>query len=69
MREIPCASSVLALMMTITSTRLPSKQPQWKSYSDDITGRELNRDMVEAARVEELAVIKKMQVWRKVRRE
>ena len=45
------------------------EEPQWKSYCDDLTGRELNRGMVEAARAEELAVDKKMPVWRKVRRE
>ena len=45
------------------------EEPQWKSYWDDLTGRELDRGMVEAARAEELAVVKKMQVWRKVRRE
>ena len=45
------------------------EEPQWKSYWDDLAGRELNRDMVEAARAEELAVLKKMQVWRRVRRE
>ena len=39
------------------------------SYWDDLAGRKLNRDLVEAARAEELAVVKKMQVWRKVRRE
>ena len=45
------------------------EEPKWKSYWDDLTGRELNRSTVEAARAEELAVVKKMQVWRKVRRE
>ena len=45
------------------------EEPQWKSYWDDLTGRELNRRMVEAAIVDELAVVKKMQVCRKVRRE
>ena len=45
------------------------KDPQWKSYWDDLTGRELNGSMVEAARAEELAVVKNSQVWRKVRRE
>ena len=42
--------------------------PQGKSYWDDFTDRELNRSMVEAARAEELAVVKKMQALRKVRR-
>ena len=32
-------------------------------------GRELKKDLVEAAREEELSVVKKMQVWRKVKRE
>ena len=45
------------------------EEPQCKSYWDDLTGQELNRSMVEAARAEELAVVKKMQVWRKVRKE
>ena len=45
------------------------EEPKWKSYWDDLTGRELNRSMVEAARAEELAVVKEMQVWGKVRRE
>ena len=31
------------------------EEPQWKSYWDDLTGRELNRSMVEATRAEELA--------------
>ena len=44
-------------------------EPQWKSYWDDLTGRELRRDLVEAARAEEFSVVKKMEVWRKVRRE
>ena len=38
------------------------EKPQWKSYCDDLTGRELNRDMVDAARAEVLAVVKKVQV-------
>ena len=42
------------------------EEPQWKSYWDTLTGRELDRGMVEAARAEELAVVKKMQVWREV---
>ena len=42
------------------------EEPQWKSYWDDLTSRELDRGMVEAARAEELAVVKKMQEWRKV---
>ena len=45
------------------------EEPDWKPYWDDLTGRELRRDLVEAARAEELAVVKKMMVWRKVRRE
>ena len=32
-------------------------------------GRELRKDLAEAARAEELSVVKKMEVWRKVRRE
>ena len=45
------------------------EEPQWKSYWDDLTGRELRKDLVEAARAEELSAVRKMQVWRKVRRE
>ena len=45
------------------------EEPQWKSYRDNLTGRESRKDVVEAARAEELAVGKKMQVWRRVRRE
>ena len=45
------------------------EEPQWKSYWDDLTGRELRRDLVEAARAQELAVVKNMQAWRKVRRQ
>ena len=45
------------------------EEPQWELYWDDLTGRELNRSMVEAVTAEELAVVKKTQVWRKVRRE
>ena len=45
-----------------------SEQPQWTSDWDDLIGRELRRDLVEAARAEELSVVKKIRVWRKVRR-
>ena len=45
------------------------EETQWKSYWDDVIGRELRKDLVEAARAEELSVVKKMQVWRKVKRE
>ena len=45
------------------------EEPQWKSYWDDLIGRELRKDLVEAARAEELSVVRKTQVWRKVRRE
>ena len=45
------------------------EEPQWKSDWDDLIGRELRKDLVEAARAEELSVVKKMEVWRKVRRE
>ena len=44
------------------------EEAQWKSYWDDLSGRELRKDLIEAARAEELSVVKKMQVWRKVRR-
>ena len=36
---------------------------------DDLIGRESRKDLVEAARAEELSVVKKMEVWRKMRRE
>ena len=45
------------------------EERQWKSDWVDLTGRELMKDLVEAARAEELSVVKKMQVWRNVRRE
>ena len=45
------------------------EEPQWESYWDDLTGRELRWDLVEAARAEELSVVRKMQVWRNVGRE
>ena len=38
------------------------EEPQWKLYWDDLSGRELRKDLVEAARAEELAVVTKMQV-------
>ena len=43
--------------------------PPWKSYWNDLIGREFRKDFVEAARAEELSVVKRMDVWRKVRRE
>ena len=43
--------------------------PQWKSDLDDVIGRELRRDLVEAGGAEELSAFKKMEVWRKLRRE
>ena len=39
------------------------ERPQWKSDWDDWIGRELRKDLVEAARAEELSVVKKMEVW------
>ena len=45
------------------------EEPQWKSYWDDLAGRELRKDLVEAARAEEISVLKKMEVWSKARRE
>ena len=37
------------------------EEPQWKSYWDDLIGRELRKDLAEAARAEELSAVKK---WR-----
>ena len=34
------------------------EEPQWKSYRDDLTRRELKTDLVEAARAEDLSVVK-----------
>ena len=45
------------------------EEPQLKSYWRDLIGRDLRKDLAEAARAEELSVVKKMEVWRKVRRE
>ena len=41
----------------------------WERYWDDATGKELKKDLVEAARAEELQVIREMGVWRHVPRE
>ena len=38
----------------------------WERYWDDATGKELKKDLVEAARAEELQVIREMGVWRHV---
>ena len=46
-----------------------AEERQWKSYWDDLIGRELRKDLVEEARAEELSVVKNMEVWCKVRRE
>ena len=43
------------------------EEPQWKSLWDDLISRELRKDMFEAARAEELSVVRKMEVWLKVR--
>ena len=45
------------------------EEPQWNPYRDDLNGQELRKDLVVVARAEELAVVIKMQVWRKARRE
>ena len=34
-------------------------EPQWKSYWDDLIGRDLRRGLVEAARAEELSEVRK----------
>ena len=44
------------------------EEPQWKSYWNVLIGRELRKDVVEAAKTEALSVVRKMQVWRKVSR-
>ena len=41
----------------------------WKRYWDDMSGKELKADLVETAREEEIATVKKMHVWVKVDRE
>ena len=38
-------------------------------YWDDASGKELNGELVRAARAEEMATVKKMEVWIKVDRE
>ena len=45
------------------------EEPGWQRYFDDLTGKELIREMVEAARAEELKVVKEMKVWSHVPRE
>ena len=42
---------------------------EWKRYWDDMSGKELRADLVEAARAEEIATVRKMRVWVKVDRE
>ena len=69
MPEVWCASNEWMMGTRITSMKLPLRSSRWKSYCDDLIGRELKKDLVEAAKAEELSVVKKMQVWRKVRRE
>ena len=41
----------------------------WRRYWDDMSGKELKADLVEAARAEEIATVKKMRVWIKVDRD
>ena len=38
------------------------EKPKWEAYWDDPAGRDLRNDLVEAARTEELAVVRKMVV-------
>ena len=45
------------------------EENNWMQYWDDISGKELKGDLVRAARAEEMATVKKMQVWVKVDRE
>ena len=42
---------------------------EWKRYWDDMSGKELDGKMVEEARAEELATVKRMKVWVKVDRD
>ena len=41
----------------------------WQRYWDDMSGKELRSDLVEAARAEEIATVRKMRVWVKVDRD
>ena len=41
----------------------------WGKYWDDATGKELKKELVEAARAEELQVVRAMGVWRHVARD
>ena len=41
---------------------------EWEQFYDDMSGKILPRDLVEAARREEIAEVKRMGVWRKVPR-
>ena len=41
----------------------------WQKYWDDTNGKELKADMVQAARKEEIAEIRRMKVWEKVPRD
>ena len=45
------------------------EESDWERYWDDTTGRELKKELVEAARAEELATVRSMKVWTKVARE
>ena len=45
------------------------EEPNWQRYYDDLTGKELVREMVEAARREELKVVREMKVWSHAPRE
>ena len=41
----------------------------WMQYWDDVSGKVLRKELVEAARAEELATVRKMKVWVKVDRD
>ena len=41
----------------------------WKRYWDDMSGKERKAELVEAARAEEIATVRKMHVWVKVDRQ
>ena len=42
---------------------------RWTEYWDDVSGKALRKELVEEARAEEMATVKRMQVWIKVDRD
>ena len=58
-----CVGSVATVM------NIEHEAESWMTYWDDMSGKALNATMVEEARAEELAIVKIMEVWKKVDRE